>query len=113
MAQPSTAQSLAASDKIDDLRGKLTVLEGTPLGGLNSSLGAMGARKVEQITFDPEVYTKDMVLGGDVMFGPDPVVSAIFGLRRGFLRSDRRVQVYFSHRDDVIQKLLWIDTFAK
>ncbi len=106
--------NLNAEDDLETLRQTLEAgVTGTAQADLETTLEGLGARGVARLDLSPETYPEGTELGPGAVIGPDPVVSAIFGLRRGFLRNDRRVQVYFARRDGRLADLLWIDTFAK
>jgi hypothetical protein len=99
MADP--LPELAATDSVEELEVKLqSALAGVALDQLEPVLSSMGARNIG-ITLDDDPSE------------PAPVM-AIFGLRRGFLRNDRRVQVFIGM--DAAQRLgpvTSVETFAK
>lgn len=92
---------LAVTDSVEELEVKLqSALAGVALDQLEPVLSSMGARNIG-ITLE------------DTLSEPAPVM-AIFGLRRGFLRNDRRVQVFIGM--DAARRLgpvTSVETFAK
>ena len=83
MAEP--AIRLDAADSEGELVRKLDLsLEGQPVDGLAARLESLGARQV----------------GVDIDPASTWPVSAIFGLRRGWLSNDRRIRIFLELTSD-------------
>lgn len=92
---------LAVTDTVPELEVKLqSALTGVAFDQLEHVLTSMGARNIG-ITLD------------DTLSEPAPVM-AIFGLRRGILRNDRRVQVFIGiDAEQRLGPVTSVETFAQ
>lgn len=104
--QPKAAMAdqqsqLAATDSVAELETKLqSAIDGIALDDLSAVLAALGARSIG-ITLDNSPSE------------PAPV-TAIFGLRRGLLKTDRRVLVLIGmDADQRLGPVTSVETFAK
>lgn len=110
---PDDLPILGAADSRTVLTTKLDrLLGGQPLARVAPLLRQAGARDPGLLDLAAPQHDRGLDLGDGIRLG-DPVLVATFGLRRGWLRADRRILLEMDHDGSHVTGLRQLQIMAK